>query len=181
MPGQEQDAWLANALGVSVNRSSQAGEGSASQAAAAQSALPTIWVTPNGDGSFVIDGVAFSASASVRIRIVDDALHEIDFTTTADGQGKFKFPTGGICQLPGNLHFSATDGRPPVTKDLTGVLWSNTVTESCPPSKAPDDNDDDSNGNGNGSSGDAAGGKDSSGGDGASGSDDAKQSTDDGT
>src|SRR3954453_19699560 len=71
---------------------------------------------------------------AVPVRIVDDALKEIFQDTTADGGGSIKHDTGAICQLPGNLHFSANDGRPsPDPKDVLKTLFSNTVTAACPP------------------------------------------------
>lgn len=92
---------------------------------------PTIVAQSNGDGSFTISGSDFNRNATVHIRVVDDALATLWFSHTADGNGKFVFPTGRICQRRGAIHFSANDGRSN-PQDLTGTLWSNTVTSSCP-------------------------------------------------
>jgi hypothetical protein len=92
---------------------------------------PLISLTSNGDGSFVVTGSGFKANATVNIRVVDDALTTLWFKSTSSAQGAFTFPTGHLCQRPGNLHFSANDGRPD-SSDTTGLLWSNTVTVSCP-------------------------------------------------
>jgi hypothetical protein len=91
---------------------------------------PTIAVQANGDGSFVITGSGFKASATVHIRVVDDALTTVWFDQTASAQGALNYRTGNICQLPGNLHISANDERAN-PQDLTGTLWSNTVTTTC--------------------------------------------------
>ena len=153
-------AWLAK-LGVGQ---AAPGSGDAGTTASGDnSALPTIWVTPKADGSFVINGTAFLANAAVHIRIVDDNLNNAWFDTTADTQGKFTFPTGNVCAAGGNRHFSANDGRPN-PKDLTGTLWSNTVTESCP-AQGGDGSDGDDGGDG-GDGGTDGGGSDGGGSDG---------------
>jgi hypothetical protein len=168
MATQEQHQWLADALGVtsvlslvgdeksaatddaaspvssetqSATDTAQAGEAAAADAG--NSSAPVISVSTKGDGSFVITGSGFVTNTTVHIRVVDDALTTLWFDTGSDGQGKINFPVSGICKLPGNLHFSANDGRPDPS-DLTGTLWSNTVTASCPnqPADPGDDPDD---------------------------------------
>lgn len=94
-------------------------------------AKPVISVASDGKGAFTVTGTGFLGSATVRIRVVDDALAEKDFYQSSVPDGSLQFPTGKICVFPGQLHFSATDGRPD-KDDLTGVLWSNTVTSTCP-------------------------------------------------
>jgi hypothetical protein len=103
-----------------------------SSAQGASDQKPTISVSAKGDGSFVVTGSGFAPNARFHIRIVDDALTTIWGQGSSDSQGKFTFPTGQICKLPGNLHFSANDETPDPS-DLTGTRWSNTVTTSCPP------------------------------------------------
>jgi hypothetical protein len=95
---------------------------------------PTISVTKSGSGEgsvFVVAGSGFSPNADVRIRVVDDTLAERDFHQSVDGSGKLNSTLGIPCVSGLGLHFSATDGRPDPS-DLTGVLFSNTVTTSCP-------------------------------------------------
>ena len=95
---------------------------------------PTISVTSSGSGQssvFVVSGSGFTLNHDVRIRVVDDALNERDFHQSADGSGNLSARLGIPCVAGGGLHFSATDGRPDPS-DLTGLLWSNTFTTSCP-------------------------------------------------
>jgi hypothetical protein len=96
-------------------------------------ARPSIAVQGKGDGSFVVTGLGFSPNATIHIRIVDGPFgDELFLSATSDPAGKLQsFMTGKICQRPGQLFFSANDGRADPT-DLTGTLWSNTVTMSCP-------------------------------------------------
>jgi hypothetical protein len=91
---------------------------------------PSLAVKANGDGSFVVRGSGFVPNATVHIRIVDDTLTTLWCEHSADATGALEYPTGQVCQLPGLLHFSANDGRSD-QHDLTGVLWSNTVTATC--------------------------------------------------
>lgn len=95
------------------------------------SSSPVIYVQSNGDGSFIVTGSNFLPNVTVHIRVVDNALTNLFFNAQSTSQGMLNFPTGKLCQLPGNLHFSANDGRPN-RNDLTGTLWSNTATVSCP-------------------------------------------------
>jgi hypothetical protein len=95
---------------------------------------PTISVTSSGSGQssvFVVSGSGFTPNQDVRIRVVDDALNERDFHQSADGSGNLNARLAIPCAAGGGLHFSATDGRPDPS-DLTGLLWSNTFTTSCP-------------------------------------------------
>lgn len=92
---------------------------------------PVIAVQSKGDGSFVVSGSGFLATHQVTIRIVDGAFGKsLVLTSTSDAAGKLlDFPTGKICKSPGQLFFSANDGRlDPPSHDL----FSNTVTVSCP-------------------------------------------------
>jgi hypothetical protein len=99
---------------------------------------PTISVSTSSANSFVVTGSNFVANAPVTIRVADDALKNVYITTiggrriAADGNGTLRLTFNGLCQLPGRLHFSATDGRSvPSPVDATGNLWSNTVPVTC--------------------------------------------------
>ncbi len=159
---EEHDSWLAQ-LGVALVGSSdgdsaeddapsQSAKSAESDAAASggeslesgqSETPPTIAVTASKDGSFVVTGSGFLKSATVHIRMVDEALHQLWMDTTSDGGGKISASTGGICAGAAQVSFSANDGRQvPSSQDITGVLWSNTVTLACPQPSAPDDPDD---------------------------------------
>lgn len=95
---------------------------------------PAITVATEGSGDsavFVIDGVRFVADATVTVRVVDDALAQRSFQQTSDSEGELHMRQHIPCLSGLPLHVSATDSRPD-SNDLTGVLWSNTVTLSCP-------------------------------------------------
>jgi hypothetical protein len=95
---------------------------------------PSISVSSSGSGPgsvFVVSGSGFSPNSNVRIRVVDDVLHERDFNQSADGQGKLNARIGIPCNSGQGLHFSATDGRADPS-DITGVLFSNTFNTPCP-------------------------------------------------
>jgi hypothetical protein len=96
-------------------------------------APPVIAVQSKGDGGFVVSGSGFLPNATVHIRVVDGPFgSEVFFTDTTNAEGKLLgFSTGKICQRPGQLFFSANDGRSDPS-DHTGALFSNTVTTSCP-------------------------------------------------
>jgi hypothetical protein len=90
----------------------------------------TIGLSEPATNNFTITGAHFLGGRVVHIRVVDDALTTRWFSTTANGSGGFALLLRGLCVRPGNLHFSANDGRPN-TADVTGTLWSNTVTGTC--------------------------------------------------
>jgi hypothetical protein len=92
---------------------------------------PSIAVRSNSDGSFIVSGSSFLPNATVYIRVVDAALTTLWFNHTSTPQGTIEYPTGRICQLPGQLFLSANDGRSD-PQDQTGTLWSNTATTTCP-------------------------------------------------
>ncbi len=93
---------------------------------------PFIAVETRGDGSFVVSGSNFSPNARVYIHVVDANLKRVVFHDTSNPEGKLEgFQTGRICTQPGTLVFSANDGRRN-RADVTGTLWSNSVTTSCP-------------------------------------------------
>jgi hypothetical protein len=97
-------------------------------------AKPQIAVTSEGSGQssvFKVSGTGFSPSKLVTIRVVDDQLINLSFQATADSAGKLDFRQKILCTSGLALHFSATDGRSD-PHDLTGSLFSNTVTISCP-------------------------------------------------
>jgi hypothetical protein len=65
------------------------------------------------------------------VRAADNVLQMLRTETSSDENGRINLPWSPPC-IPGSiLHFSATDGRPN-PGDLTGFLWSNTVTATCP-------------------------------------------------
>jgi hypothetical protein len=92
---------------------------------------PTISVQSNGDGSFKVSGSGFvPKNATVNILVGDGTLNQnpLNFVVSAV-DGAFKdFPTGKICQRPGQIFFEASDGR----IDGGSQIFSNTVTISCP-------------------------------------------------
>jgi hypothetical protein len=97
---------------------------------------PSISVSANqsggvANGAFTVTGSGFLPNTTVNIRVVDDALTTLFFNQSSSASGGLNFVTGKLCQLPGRLHFSANDGRTD-HNDLTGTLWSNTVTMMCP-------------------------------------------------
>lgn len=95
---------------------------------------PVISVSSEGSGQgsiFVVTGSGFSPNKDVRIRVIDDALNEEDFHQSADNLGHLNARLAIPCNAGAGLHFSATDGTPDPS-DLTGLLWSNTFTTSCP-------------------------------------------------
>jgi len=86
---------------------------------------------PFQSGVFVVQGSGFLPSSRVNIRVADDAGNpNLFFETTSSAQGTISTQLRIPCQ-PGALHFSANDGRPPINRDVTGNLWSNTVTMNC--------------------------------------------------
>lgn len=91
---------------------------------------PNISVSNKGDGSFVVNGSGFLPNTTVHIRVVDDALANIILDQSSTSQGTLNYTSGKLCQRPGRLYFSANDGRSNPS-DLTGTLWSNTVTTTC--------------------------------------------------
>ncbi|MFF9914175.1 hypothetical protein [Streptomyces sp. NPDC013457] len=95
---------------------------------------PAIRVETEGSGDsavFLIDGTRFAANATVTVRVVDDNLAQRNFQQTADSAGEMHMRQSIPCLSGLPLHISATDSRPD-RNDLTGVLWSNTVTLPCP-------------------------------------------------
>lgn len=98
------------------------------------STRPEITVRTGGAGDsavFLIDGVRFARGATVTVRVVDDALAQRNFHQTSNSGGELHMRQSISCISGLALHISATDSRPD-PNDLTGVLWSNTVTLSCP-------------------------------------------------
>lgn len=93
-----------------------------------------ISVSTEGSGAssvFVVTGSGFLPNHVVHVRVVDDALATVFFQQSSDGSGQFKLRQSIQCITGLALHFSANDERPD-PHDLTGTLWSNTVTTSCP-------------------------------------------------
>lgn len=95
---------------------------------------PLISVISSGGGTFTVNGSGFLPSATVHIRVVDPA-HQNDqnFNTTSDAGGKVTgFKTPNICVNPGPIFFSANDGRNDPDDHPLGILFSNTVSMTCP-------------------------------------------------
>jgi hypothetical protein len=92
---------------------------------------PTIGVSSETGGVFIVTGSGFLPNRNIRIRVVDDAFAELDFNQSSDEQGKLNARVSFSCQSGLTLHFSATDGRPSA-QDLTGFLFSNTFNIPCP-------------------------------------------------
>jgi hypothetical protein len=137
------DAWT-QALGVPAQSFAQQGENDAAEAGT--SAKPTISVTDNGGGSFTVTGSGFLPSHGVSVRATN-GVQDMIFPwpqTNSDGQGNISWTSPGVCAVgQASVFFSATDGRKPTEKDLTGDLWSNSVQMACPaPPDQPDDPDD---------------------------------------
>lgn len=95
---------------------------------------PVISVTSSNSGAnsaFVVSGQGFSAGKDVTIRVVDDQLNTVYFHQSSDAAGKLSASIPLACRSGFALHFSATDGRSDPS-DLTGSLWSNTFSTTCP-------------------------------------------------
>ena len=91
---------------------------------------PTISVSSPQSRVFDIQGSGFLASTQVNIRVADDALSpNLFYDTRSNGAGSISARISIPCR-PGNLHFSANDGRKD-SSDRTGTLWSNTATIAC--------------------------------------------------
>ena len=98
--------------------------------------LPTLSVTSEPNNVFLVSGKGFLNSKPVTIRVADDAMKNA-FITHAAGRriesgelGTVTVRLAGLCSQPGNLHFSANDGRAS-SADRTGTYWSNTFQVSC--------------------------------------------------
>lgn len=98
--------------------------------------VPNISITPEPNNVFLIYGRGFLNSKPVTIRVADDALKNA-FITHAAGRriesgelGTVTVRLSGLCSQPGNLYFSANDGRMN-SADRTGTDWSNTVQVTC--------------------------------------------------
>jgi hypothetical protein len=92
---------------------------------------PVISVRSNGDGSFKVSGLGFvPKNATVNILVGDGTLNQnpLNFVVSATDGAFEDFPTGKICQRPGQIFFQASDGR----IDHGSQVFSNTVTISCP-------------------------------------------------
>lgn len=92
---------------------------------------PTISVVDDGpatSASFAVTGSNFVGNRSVHIRVVNNFTLQNGFvTTTSDSSGRINHEINVPCESGVQLSFSANDGRDN-PNDLTGTLWSNTVT-----------------------------------------------------
>lgn len=101
-------------------------------------AAPSISVenTAGAANGFIVRCSNLTPRSAMTIRVADAALQWAMITTignhrlAADSAGRCQVTLTGLCQRAGKLHFSVTDGRRN-TRDLTGTLWSNTVTTTC--------------------------------------------------
>ncbi len=83
---------------------------------------------PPASAQFDIKGTGFTPSHAVRIRGVNDANINSAFgDTNSDASGAMELKVTISCPSGTQLSFSATDGRPD-GNDVTGTLWSNTVS-----------------------------------------------------
>jgi hypothetical protein len=99
-----------------------------------QVSAPSISVSSTGNGSgsvFSVAGSGFRPNSTVTVRVTDDQLASRSYQQSASASGSLSFRQGISCISGLRLHFSATDGRAN-PNDATGVLWSNTVTTTCP-------------------------------------------------
>jgi len=98
------------------------------------SSIPQIGVIREGAGAgsvFVIEGSGFLPNKTVTVRVVDEGFNTRTFSQSSDASGKIGIRLSLSCISGLTLHFSATDSRPS-SDDITGVLWSNTFTTTCP-------------------------------------------------
>lgn len=130
---QDKIASLEHRLSVVEQKGAQTPSGSGTGTSNTQT-TPRISVTSEGSGqssTFKIPGTGFNPNSAVTVRVADDQLASQTFQSTSDSTGKFELRQRVSCISGLTLYFSATDGRPN-SQDLTGLLWSNTVTLSCP-------------------------------------------------
>jgi hypothetical protein len=82
-----------------------------------------------GKKSFTVKGQRFLASHAAHIRVVNnaDVQNPVTFPAMSDGSGRINLPITFPINVPQVYSFSANDERPD-RSDLTGTLWSNTVT-----------------------------------------------------
>ncbi|ELR96495.1 hypothetical protein GLO73106DRAFT_00002890 [Gloeocapsa sp. PCC 73106] len=94
-----------------------------------QPSTPTISVSNPQPQNFLLQGSGFLPGSRVTIRVADDFLNNVHYQASATSSGSISINLSIPCS-PGQLYFSATDSREN-RNDLTGVLWSNTVTRPC--------------------------------------------------
>ncbi|MBI3651516.1 MAG: hypothetical protein HY231_10900 [Acidobacteria bacterium] len=82
------------------------------------------------NGTFAVSGSGFTPNSTITIRVADDALANVYYLYRSMADGRLQAVVPNICVNPGNIYFSATDGRHDAS-DRTGSLWSNTVRMSC--------------------------------------------------
>jgi hypothetical protein len=101
----------------------------------AGSGAPRINVTAPTDKTFEITGSGFLPNRQLQLRFTDQSFKPYPIGANAghlirsDGSGKMKETVKDLCQSPGLVFVSATDGRR--SGDATGFLWSNTVKLIC--------------------------------------------------
>jgi hypothetical protein len=90
---------------------------------------PTISVRFDRVGpTFTVSGTGFLPNHVVHIRVVNNAsLVTVFFDAASDSSGRINHPITFEVAFPQRYSFSANDERRD-SGDLTGTLWSNTVT-----------------------------------------------------
>lgn len=99
---------------------------------------PTIGAILDSGQAVRITGSGFLVNAPITVKVVNEQIREALIVSIggspikADGRGNLAISLFGLCQTSRQLKVSATDGRRvPPSVDLTGNLWSNTVSLSC--------------------------------------------------
>jgi len=82
-------------------------------------------------GKQIIKGTGFLPNKLVTVRVAFDDFTELSHQQNADGSGNLDFTLSLKCVSGIRMHFSATDSRKN-NSDITGVLWSNIFTTTCP-------------------------------------------------
>lgn len=96
-------------------------------------ANPRITVTYDaGKTLFIVNGSGFTPNHAVHVRVVNNAniQNPVTFQATSNGSGQLvNMPIQFPIAKPQTFSFSANDERQvPPRVDITGTLWSNTVT-----------------------------------------------------
>ncbi|WP_162820669.1 WD40/YVTN/BNR-like repeat-containing protein [Microvirga calopogonii] len=110
------------------------GGGSGTGGGSTTTKKPTITCTTTPPDNFKITGSDFLPNAKVNLRganIINNQVNNVFWSTQSNSTGGIDYTLQIPC-VPGvQISFSANDGRSD-PNDLTGTLWSNTVTSSCP-------------------------------------------------
>jgi hypothetical protein len=110
------------------------GGGSGGSGGGGTQTKPTISCNTSPPDKFSITGTGFDASKTVTVRgasITNNQLNNFYWNTQSSSTGNIQYDLIIPCLSGVVISFSATDGRKD-PNDLTGNLWSNTVSSSCP-------------------------------------------------